>query len=204
MEVKKSYANPLIARGYDLASEAVFAPVGGLRALRRQAFDAIKVRPRMRVLELGCGTGAMTARLLLHGADVTAVDWSEQMLERARTRAPGATFERSEITAYQPHGEYDLVLFAFVLHELDPAGRAKALQLAKNALSGGGAVAIVDHALPKTGLIPRAISKLVHGFEPPSAVSWMRDMDSELQAAGLTPLARTDLAKGTAVVVLCS
>jgi ubiquinone/menaquinone biosynthesis C-methylase UbiE len=200
MEIERSYGNPLVGYGYDLLSTLVFAPVGGLGALRDQALRAFGVQPRMRVLELGCGTGAMTARLLLYGADVTAVDWSEPMLARARTRAPGATYECCEITEYEPHDKYDLVLFSFVLHELDHDMRAKALRIAKKA---GPRVAIVDHALPRQGLVPKMISKAVHGFEPPSARAWMRDHDRELADAGLTLQLRKDLARGTAFAVHC-
>src|SRR5690242_15239305 len=99
-KTKSTYEQPLIGYGYDLLSRLVFAPVGGLDALREAALDAIDVRPGMRVLELGCGTGALTRKLLARGAQVTAVDWSGPMLQRARRRAPAATFEEAEITAY--------------------------------------------------------------------------------------------------------
>ena len=40
------------------------------------------------VLDLGCGTGRHTAWLAAAGARVTAVDFSEEMLERARRKVP--------------------------------------------------------------------------------------------------------------------
>ena len=42
------------------------------------------------VLDLGCGTARHTAWLAESGARVTAVDFSEQMLERARRKVPAA------------------------------------------------------------------------------------------------------------------
>ncbi len=42
------------------------------------------------VLDLGCGTGRHTAWLAESGARVTAVDFSEKMLEQARRKVPGA------------------------------------------------------------------------------------------------------------------
>lgn len=202
--IGNTYDNPLAGYGYDLLSRLVFAPLGGLTALREQALTAIDIRARMRVLELGCGTGAMTRRLLRRGVDVTSVDQSEPMLRLARRRAPGATFECSEITKYEPQGHYDRVLFSFVLHELDPPARAKALAIGREALSNDGSVAIVDHALPKTGLVPRAVSAFVHKFEPKTVVDWLRGgFDTELVAAGLVPHTRQDLARGTAIVIAC-
>jgi ubiquinone/menaquinone biosynthesis C-methylase UbiE len=38
----------------------------------------------LHVADIGCGTGRHTVRLLQHGAHVTAVDFSDQMLARAR------------------------------------------------------------------------------------------------------------------------
>lgn len=41
------------------------------------------------VLDLGCGTGRHTIRLAARGAKVTAIDFSEGMLQRAREKTPG-------------------------------------------------------------------------------------------------------------------
>jgi ubiquinone/menaquinone biosynthesis C-methylase UbiE len=198
-----SYDSPFIGYGYDLLARFVFAPVGGLEALREAALAAIGVKAGMRVLELGCGTGGLTRKLIKRGAEITAVDWSEPMLRRARRRAPAATFEPGEITAYTPKGRYDRVLLAFVLHELDLEARQRALELARDALTPDGAVAIVDHAIPKDGLIPRAVSAFVHSFEPPTTVEWLRGgFDAELLRSGLTPETKQSLARGTAIVVV--
>src|SRR4051812_26307799 len=103
-EAQASYGSPLVGYGYDLLSRFVFASVGGLDALREGALAAIDIRSGMRVLELGCGNGVLTQKLVARGADVTAVDRSQRMLVRARRRAPAATFEQCEITAYTARG----------------------------------------------------------------------------------------------------
>ncbi len=43
-----------------------------------------------RVLEIGCGTGSVTAMLVARGGRVTAVDQNPEMLDRARDRLPAA------------------------------------------------------------------------------------------------------------------
>ena len=204
-EAQASYGSPLVGYGYDLLSRFVFASVGGLDALREGALAAIDVRPGMRVLELGCGTGVLTQKLIARGADVTAVDQSQPMLVRARRRAPAATFEQCEITAYTATGQYDRVLFAFVLHELDHAARHRALVLARNDLNPSGRVAIVDHAIPKGGIVPKAVSAFVHSFEPPSTIEWLRSgFDAPIVRAGLLPETKKILAGGTAIVIVAS
>jgi ubiquinone/menaquinone biosynthesis C-methylase UbiE len=202
-ESHPTYDGRLFAYGYDLLSRFVFAPVGGLQSLREAALDAIGIRPGMRVLELGCGTGGLTRKLIARGAEVTAVDQSLAMIRHARRRAPAATFEQCEITAYTAHGTYERVLFAFVLHELDSEARHRALVIARNALTSDGRVAIVDHALPSGGLVPKAVSAFVHSFEPPSTVAWLRSgFDAEIIRAGLIPETKHRLADGTATVIV--
>ncbi len=155
------------------------------------------------MLELGCGTGGLTQKLLERGASVTAVDWSEPMLRGTRRRAPGATFVQSEITAYAPSPAYDLVLLAFVLHEVSPEDRALALEVARRALAPEGRAAVVDHAEPTDGYLPKAIFKFVHAFEPPALADWARgSFEPEIERAGFRITRRATLARGTARAVI--
>src|SRR5947208_9271256 len=46
-----------------------------------------------RVLDLGCGTGALTAEIAARGAEVLGVDRSEEMIAQARKKFPELRFE---------------------------------------------------------------------------------------------------------------
>ena len=85
------------------------------------------LRPDMRLLEFGCGTGGTAIALAPHVAHILAIDFSERMLEKARQRAHEAevtniTFERADITTLPlPDQPYDMVLGLSILHLLkDP------------------------------------------------------------------------------------
>ncbi|MBX3212633.1 MAG: class I SAM-dependent methyltransferase [Labilithrix sp.] len=198
------YDRSFAAAGYDLLARLVFAPVGGLSALREEALEVASVRAGMRVLELGCGSGALTRELLARGAAVTAVDRSPAMLARARRRAPAASFVNEDITAFAAAERVERVLFAFVLHELDAPNRRIALERATRALEPDGRLVIVDHALPSAGSVAKAVSAFVHGFEPPSVTGWLRGgMTRELAEVGLVPEIARSLARGTAVALRC-
>lgn len=70
----------------------------------------IAVRPNLRVIDLGCGTGELTARLAdaLPESDVLGVDSSAQMLAKAQPHVrPGLRFEQADLAAVE--GEWDLV-----------------------------------------------------------------------------------------------
>ena len=185
--------------------EASAVPQAGVIAVSG-ILDRGGVRAGQRVLVNGAGGGAGTYAVQLAvraGASVTAVDWSEPMLRSARRRAPGATFVQCEITAYVPNGEYDLVLLAFVLHEISREDRALALWVARSALAREGRLAVGDHAEPSDGYLPKAVFKFVHAFEPPSIAEWAREsFEPEIERAGFEITRRGTFARGTARAVI--
>ena len=74
------------------------------------------------VLDLGCGTGRHTAWLAQAGARVTAVDFSEEMLERARRKAPAADVRFVVHDLHEslplPDATFDTVVSGLVLEHL--------------------------------------------------------------------------------------
>jgi len=77
-------------------------------------------RPGLRAVDLGCGTGELTLRLagLLPESDVTGIDSSPEMLERARAlERPGLRFEQGRIE--DAAGEWDLVFSHAAIHWVD-------------------------------------------------------------------------------------
>jgi trans-aconitate 2-methyltransferase len=80
-----------------------FAPFEDLAAL-------IKVRPGLSVIDLGCGTGELTAKLAdrLPESNVLGIDNSAEMLRRAASQTrPGLRFESASIEEIS--GRYNIV-----------------------------------------------------------------------------------------------
>ena len=78
-----------------------------------------------KVLEIGCGIGTDTVNFARHGADVTAVDLSDNSLEIARQRVGLYGLEdhvrffhgsAEELTAFVPKQTYDLIYSFGVIH----------------------------------------------------------------------------------------
>lgn len=74
------------------------APVSGIRATVRAGRDAMRAvigghlphdLSGARILDAGCGTGALAFELAERGAEVIGVDISPQLIEIARRRTPG-------------------------------------------------------------------------------------------------------------------
>ncbi|OGY79478.1 MAG: hypothetical protein A2550_04200, partial [Candidatus Jacksonbacteria bacterium RIFOXYD2_FULL_43_21] len=55
------------------------------------------VPARAKVLDLGCGPGIQAGELLKRGYQVTGIDFSEEMIKRARGNVPGARFKVVDI-----------------------------------------------------------------------------------------------------------
>lgn len=103
------------------------------------ALDAF--RPAGRVLELACGPGSWTERLLRDAGSVTAVDAAPEMLARARARVGDSRvrFIQADLFGWKPDQRYDVVFFSawishvpldrfeafwkFIAHCLEPEGR---------------------------------------------------------------------------------
>jgi ubiquinone/menaquinone biosynthesis C-methylase UbiE len=74
-------------------------------------------------LEIGCGTGKNTVWLLTKAESVTAVDLSEEMLSKARTKISGENVNFVQADINQPWAfakqTYDLVGFSLVLEHIE-------------------------------------------------------------------------------------
>lgn len=104
-------------------SATVDAPL----AMSLVAEAAAAVTPAARhVLDVGCGAGNYTLKLLefLPGLDVTLIDLSRPMLDRAAERVGGATPGRVTLIqgdvreVFPPGARFDVILAAAVLHHL--------------------------------------------------------------------------------------
>jgi 2-polyprenyl-6-hydroxyphenyl methylase/3-demethylubiquinone-9 3-methyltransferase len=86
--------------------------------------------PHLRVLDVGCGNGAMAAEFLRRGCRVTGVDLSREGVEVARAAYPTARFEVMEagqdILARLGEDPYDLVISTETIEHLyDPRSYAE-------------------------------------------------------------------------------
>jgi ubiquinone/menaquinone biosynthesis C-methylase UbiE len=140
---------PSIRAGYDQWAEVYDHDQNPLVALeepvvRRELGDVAGLA----VLDLGCGTGRHALWLAAQGASVTAVDFSNGMLEEAR-RKPGADavrFVAHDLARPLPFsdGAFDRVVSGLVLEHLQDLGRF--FSEARRVLRpGGGAVVSAMH-----------------------------------------------------------
>ena len=138
---------------------------------RYEQFSEVRLRPGLDLLErigdidprtvvdLGCGTGTLTAILARRWpkAQVTGLDSSEQMLERTPTDAPNVTWERGDIASWQVNHPVGLIFSNAALHWLDD--HARLFNRLVRALGAGGVLAVQmpDNWTEPTHRIPAAV-----------------------------------------------
>ncbi len=147
-----AYDADVAASAADGAAGGVGFPFAGYDRVLARVAELADLAPGMAVLELGPGTGNLTARLAERGAAVWALDFSAEMLARARARVPAAYFAQAHLLGDYPpdfHRPFDRVVSTYTFHEFPlPDKLALLRRLFTDHLRPGGAVVIGDIGFP--------------------------------------------------------
>jgi len=100
---------------------------------------------RLRILEVGCGTGALAVRLAEAGYHVLALDSSPAAVRSARAKGVDAQVVAWPMAMTERYRQaFDAVVFSRSLHHIQPLGQT--LDQVRSVLAPGGIVAIEDFA----------------------------------------------------------
>lgn len=140
--------NVLMARVYENLSaiyDIAFGPA--LQPGRRRAVEVMGETAGRRILEVGVGTG-LNLSLYRPGTDVTGIDFSPQMLDRAESRAAREglnprLFEMDAADLRFPDDTFDIVYAPYLISVVpDPV---RVLREMKRVCRPGGRVLILNH-----------------------------------------------------------
>jgi demethylmenaquinone methyltransferase/2-methoxy-6-polyprenyl-1,4-benzoquinol methylase len=172
---------------------ALFAPFYDLvtfpaRTLRREVATLASVPARLRVLDVGTGTGAQAGAFAEKAGRVVGVDVSQPMLAIARrnNRFPNLTFLQADATEL-PFGDasFDVSCVSFVLHEMPASIRERTIAEMARVTKPGGTVLVIDYAPPR-GVCGNVISQVVRLYERHGYLDFIRsDLHALLQQMGL-------------------
>ncbi|MEM6942717.1 MAG: class I SAM-dependent methyltransferase [Pseudomonadota bacterium] len=113
--------------------------------------------PGARLLDLGAGTGLLAAMIAVSrpSLDVTLVDLSAEMLNRAPGRFAAAGLSQPQLVTgdyavAMPEGPFEAIVSALSIHHLDDAGKAQVFAGVADRLSPGGGFVNAEQVLGET------------------------------------------------------
>jgi demethylmenaquinone methyltransferase/2-methoxy-6-polyprenyl-1,4-benzoquinol methylase len=154
--------------------------------------------PADRILDIGCGTGELTAMLAVEGASVEGFDIDAKMVEVAQEKIREENLEKT-VSIHRmgvegmdgfPDSSYDAVVSTLVFSELSDAERHFTLKHSARILKPDGLILIADEVMPQLKL-----KKVLHAIMrlPMLAATYLvsrtttrpiADLAGEISAAG--------------------
>jgi trans-aconitate 2-methyltransferase len=132
----------------------------------------VEIRPNLKVVDLGCGTGELTRQLAdaLPNSDVTGLDSSAQMLEKAASLSgPNLHFEQGDQS--QLTGEWDLIFSNAALHWTEK--HTELIAYLYERLTPGGQIAVqvpsnhnhISHQVYRETASEEPFKSILNGFQ---------------------------------------
>ena len=151
----------LWADGYDksvgLSDEENAYPFAGYKAVLGTIYQTVMKKPKAVVLDVGFGTGTLTAKLYENGCTVYGQDFSARMIELASKKMPNAHLYQGDFTKglVEPllAQNYDFVVATYSLHHLTDEQKVSFLRVLQGLLNPGGQILIGDVAFETRTLL---------------------------------------------------
>lgn len=121
--------------------------VAAQQAMAAKLMAMIDAEPGARVLDAGCGTGALARQLARAGYQVTALDITEQLIDRAQHTGSGTAgsgtpeFVRADLQCFVTEQRYDVVVLQNSARYLSPLS---VLAQARRLLKTGGQLLVLE------------------------------------------------------------
>lgn len=144
----------LWADGYDrsvgLSDENGRYPFAGYRAMMNALYRRVLAQSGRDVLDIGFGTGVLTARLHAQGCRICGQDFSARMIELAQAKMPEAQLYQGDFSnGLVPElcaRQYDAIVATYSLHHLTDAQKVDLLHALLPLLREDGCIFIGDIA----------------------------------------------------------
>ncbi|WP_053365611.1 class I SAM-dependent methyltransferase [Bacillus sp. FJAT-27245] len=144
----------LWADGYDqsvkLSEESDSYPFAGYKAVLGTIFNEVMQKKEAKVLDIGFGTGVLTAKLYENGHRIDGVDFSKKMIEIAQEKMPAANLVEWDISKGLPdfvkEKTYDFIISTYTLHHLADDEKILFIKELLTCVAGDGKTLIGDIA----------------------------------------------------------
>lgn len=163
----------LWADGYDrsvgLSDEDGTYPFAGYRQILNEIYNRILAGKARTVLDIGFGTGALTAKLYQQGLEIWGQDFSERMIRLAKEKMPRANLYQGDfsmgLVSELTQNRYDAIIATYSLHHLTDEEKAAFLSGLMPLLNGGGCIYIGDVAFETRRELERQKARIGAGWD---------------------------------------
>lgn len=125
-------------------------PFAGYLQVLNEIYRGVLSQPAKTVLDIGFGTGVLTAKLYQQGCRIFGQDFSQKMIELAQEKMPQAQLYQGDFShgLAEPLAQrtYDAIVATYSLHHLEDGQKVLFLQNLLRLLNPGGRIYIGDVA----------------------------------------------------------
>lgn len=163
-QVGKDYSRPEEAEEYD----SRHSDIRDTEQENREIMDALGIKEGDVVIDFGCGTGAFAVMAAKEGAEVYAVDVSEEMLRKAEEKAGkegvgNIRFCHAGFLTYEHSGPpADYIVTSLALHHLPDFWKGVALKRLYKILKPGGILYIQDVVIEEENAMENISAMIDH------------------------------------------
>lgn len=151
---------------------------------------AAMILPGEKVIDIACGTGALSLAMARHAGHVTGIDFSDDMITTARNTAQrrgvaNVSFkllDATDLSCYPDHS-FDVAVSTLAMHQFDPEVVVKVLEEMRRLAPR---IIIADYNCPMT---PGPAAWLAWGIERAARGDHYRNFRKYMAAGGLSTLA---------------
>lgn len=144
----------LWADGYDetvdLSDEEQTYPFAGYKDVLARIYQTVTLKKNAKILDIGFGTGTLTAKLYEQGCEVWGQDFSRRMIESASAKMPDAHLFQGDFSQglAEPllQNTYDFIIATYSLHHLTDDSKITLIQSLLGLLKKNGALLVGDVA----------------------------------------------------------
>ena len=134
-----------VAHRYDFLNDLL--SLGRTKAWRRVVTSIIAPKPGMKILDIAAGTGSSSRPLVDKGAEVTALDFSNGMIEQGRKQNKNINFVQGDALKLPfEDGAFDVTTISFGLR--NTSNTDKALKEALRVTKAGGRIVVAEFSHP--------------------------------------------------------